>query len=63
MYKHTPPMYKKFTLSLRCLLLPYKVLVIKLLYINTRDINLHGGCNDVSLIHTADWDSIDLERS
>lgn len=56
---------KKFTLGLGCLLLllPCKVLVIKLLYINTRDINLRGGCNDVGLIHTADWDSIDLERS
>ena len=56
---------KKFTLGLLRLLLlvPREVLVIKLLHINTRDINLCGRSNDVGLVHTADRNSIDLKRS
>lgn len=56
---------KKLTLSLLHLLvlLPGKVLVIKLGNINTRDVNLGGRSDDVGLVHTADRYSVDLERA
>ena len=55
---------KQLPFSLLCpgLLVPGEVLVIKLLHVNTRDVNLCGCGNDISLVHPANWHTIDLER-
>lgn len=49
------------TLLLRLLL--GEVGVVELAHINTRDIDLGRGSNDVSSVDSADWNTIDLERT